>query len=184
MTEATTPLVGRIGRRGLLVALLMAAVALLVPSGAAQATWSVDSLIPETLSIRVPTTTISFVIAGAGYPPAAFPATYPATSPDGGTLPVQVFSNAAGVWSLMLEVQDLVSPAGAAVVPASQVMYRVNGGLWLRADGSPQVIYSQVGQTVGWLELRVEFALELTGRELAGSYLVNAVVSAIREPGF
>jgi len=147
-----------------------------------QATWLVESLIPETLSIRVPSTTITFGVEGADYPPEAFPAIYSATEPSGGTLPVQVFSNAEGVWNLMLEVPDLLSVEGAGGLPASQVLYRVNGGIWVRADGGPQVIYTHVGPTIGWLELTVDFALELTGSETAGTYVVNAVVSAIREP--
>lgn len=148
-----------------------------------QATWLVESLIPETLSIRVPSTTITFGVDDAAYPPESFPATYSATEPEGGTLPVQVFSNADGVWNLMLEVPDLLSDVGAGALPASQVLYRVNGGVWVRADGGPQVIYSHVGPTIGWLELTIDFALELTGAETAGTYVVNAVVSAIREPG-
>jgi hypothetical protein len=150
----------------------------------AQATWLVESLIPEIISIRVPTTTITFELDEATYPPAQFPARYSATQPTGGVLPVQVFSNADGLWSLMLEVPDLLSDTGTTLVPASQVLYRVNGGLWLRADGNPQIVYSQDGVTTGWLEIRVEFAIELDGSEKAGTYLINAIVSASREPGF
>lgn len=149
-----------------------------------QATWLVESLIPEVLSIRVPTTTIVFGVDATNYPPEVFPARYAATEPSGGTLPLQVFSNAEGVWSLMLEVSDLLGAEGTESLPASQVLFRVNDGVWLRADGNPQVIYTHAGPTIGWLELRVDLALELTGAETAESYAVNAVVSAIREPAF
>lgn len=168
-------------RRTAIVALLLL---MLGGAASAQATWRVESLIPEVLSLRAPTTTIGFALDSATYPPPAFPATYPATAPEGGVLPVQVLSNAAGVWSLLLEVPDMLSADGTTLVGASQVLYRVNGGLWLRADSNPQVIYTQSGPTDGWLELRLEFALELTGSERAGDYVVNAIVSAIREPGF
>ena len=168
------------------VALSLVATLLLLTgqSAVAQATWLVESLIPEVISIRVPTTTIAFDLDQATYPPAQFPARYPATQPTGGVLPVQVFSNADGLWSLMLEVPDLLSETGTTLVPASQVLYRVNGGLWLHADGTPQIVYSHDGATVGWLEIRIEFALELDGSEKAGNYLINAIVSASREPGF
>jgi hypothetical protein len=62
------------------------------------------------------------------------------------------------------------------------VLYRVNGGLWLRADGTPQIIYTQGGPTGDWLEIRLEFALELLGSERAGSYVVQALVTALRQP--
>lgn len=173
-------------KAGSLLALAAVAAVLAVPwqAASAQATWVVESLIPEVISVRVPTTTIAFELERFAYPPEEFPAQYPATQPESGVLPVQVFSNADGLWSLTLEVPDLVTAAGTALVPASQVLYRVNGGLWLRADGTPQIVYSQSGATVGWLEIRIEFALEVTGTEKAGSYLINAVLSASREPGF
>lgn len=164
--------------------LALVAMALTLPLGAAQATWQVESLIPEVISIRVPTTTIAFAPSRIDYPPAEFPAQYPATQPEGGTLPVQVFSNEDGLWNLILEVPDLLNELGATVLPATQVLYRVNNGIWVRADGNPQIIYSQAGSTLGWLELHIEFALELTGNELAGSYVINAAISASRDPGF
>ncbi len=150
---------------------------------AAQATWQVESLIPDVISIRMPTTTIGFAVDAADYPPDAFPARYDATQPEGGSLPVQVFSNAEGTWSLLLEVPDLRDDAAGTLLPASQVLYRVNDGLWLRADGSPQIVYTGVGPTTGWHELRIDFALELTGVERGGAYTIDATVSAIRELG-
>lgn len=155
-----------------------------IPQAAqAQATWLVESLIPEVLSVRVPSTTIAFDVRN-NYPPAEFPARYAATEPTGGVLPVQVLSNTEGVWTLLLEVPDLLGVEGGVAVPAQQFLYRVNDGVWLRADGTPQVIYTHAGATVGWLELRVEFALELTGAEPAGAYVINAHLSALREPGY
>ncbi|MBX3142351.1 MAG: hypothetical protein KF813_01235 [Trueperaceae bacterium] len=172
--------VGRVRAVGAALVVLFS----LAQTATAQATWLVESLIPEVISIRVPTTTIAFSLNGAVYPPAEFPARYPATEPQGGVLPVHVFSNADGLWHLMLEVPDLLSESGVEIVPANQVLYRVNGGIWLRADGNSQIIYSQAGQTAGWHEIRIEFALELTGSERSGSYLINAIVSASREAGF
>lgn len=157
---------------------------MLATSGVAQASWIVESLIPDVLSIRVPSNTIGFDLTAENYPPVQFPALYPATTLDGSYLPVQVFSNAGGVWSLLLEVPDLVSESGDRTLSANQVMYRVNGGVWLRADGTPQVIYTQAGPTSGWLEVRVELALEITGNESAGAYVINAYVSAYQEPSF
>jgi len=159
-------------------------VALSAGVAAAQATWIVESLIPEVISIRVPTTTIAFAIDPATYPPAAFPARYAATTPDGGVLPVQVFSNAEGVWSLLLEIPAMRTVDGAAAIPADRVLVRVNGGIWLRGSGTSQIVYTQSGPTADWQEIRLEFALELLGDEPAGSYAVNVVVTAIRETGY
>ena len=184
MRDDTKPWAGRLASFPVWALACSLLLLLLLGSVTAQATWHVESLIPEVLSLRAPTTTIAFDLAPASYPPAEFPATYPASEPEGGVLPVQVFSNAEGVWSLVLEVPDLLSIEGATLVPADQVLYRVNDGSWLRADGNPQVIYTQSGPTVGWLELRLEFALELTGSERAGDYLIEALVTATREPGF
>jgi hypothetical protein len=146
----------------------------------AQATWIVQTLIPETVALRTPTTQIAFELKD--YPPKSFPTTYPASNLEGGVLPVQVFSNAPGVWSLVLQIPDLLDQSGQLLLPARQVLYRVNGGLWLRADGTPQIIYTQTGPTGDWLEIRLEFALELLGSERAGSYVVQALVTALRQP--
>ena len=146
----------------------------------AQATWIVQTLIPETVALRTPTTQIAFELKD--YPPKSFPTTYPASNLEGGVLPVQVFSNAPGVWSLVLQIPDLQDQSGQLLLPARQVLYRVNGGLWLRADGTPQIIYTQTGPTEDWLEIRLEFALELLGSERAGSYVVQALVTALRQP--
>jgi hypothetical protein len=146
----------------------------------AQATWIVQTLIPETVALRTPTTQITFELKD--YPPKSFPTTYPASNLEGGVLPVQVFSNAPGVWSLVLQIPDLQDQSGQLLLPARQVLYRVNGGLWLRADGTPQIIYTQTGPTGDWLEIRLEFALELLGSERAGSYVVQALVTALRQP--
>jgi len=159
------------------------ALAFVMGTAFAQATWTVESLIPDVISIRVPTTEIAFAIPAAEYPPETFPAQYPATTPEGGVLPVQVFSNAEGVWSLVLEIPEMRTLDGGDVIPAERVLVRVNGGVWLRGDGNPQVVHTQSGPTLGWEELRLEFALELQGDEPAGAYAVNLLVTAIREPG-
>lgn len=174
MTRTRASSVGRV---------LAATLVLAAGAAWAQATWTVQSLIPDLISIRVPSTTIAFTLDAANYPPDVFPARYPATVPEGGVLPVQVFTNAEGTWSLLLEIADLRDETRGVFVPAFQVLYRLNAGPWLRGGG-PQIIHTGTVPTVGWQEFRIEFALELTGTERAGAYVVDAVVSAIREPGF
>lgn len=148
----------------------------------ADGTWEVEVLVPELISIRVPTTAIAFGFDAASYPPEAFPARYPAVVPEGGVLEVEVFSNAVGTWSLLLAVPDLVDGVTGARIPATQVLFRVDDGLWTRASAAPQIAYTGVGPTDGWRLLRVAFALELQGGEGHGAYRVDAVVSAIHEP--
>jgi len=161
--------------------LLITAAATFSPT-LAQATWYVQAVIPEVISVRTPTTAIGFDLNLENYPPPQFPARYQATSPENGVLPVQVFVNEGGVWSLMLEIPDLLDENGNRLLPAEQVLFRVNGGPWLRGSNAPQEFYTDVGATEGWKELRLEFAMELKGNEPPGDYAVNVVVSAIREP--
>lgn len=159
-------------------------VALLMASAAwAQATWHVDVLVPDVVSVRVPTTHIAFAISIDEYPPTAFPARYPATSPEGGVLPVQVFSNAQGPWSLLLQVPDLAGSQGQGNISPDHVLYRVDGGLWQHASAVPQVIYVGSGPTTNWREVAVEFAVELTGTETAGSFAVDAYLTGSGGPG-
>lgn len=164
----------RLPRLVLLVVALLAGIPF--SSAAAQATWPVQLLIPELISIRAPTDAINFDLSGQGYPPLEFPVTYP-----GGTLPVQLHSSSQQIWTVSLEVSDIVSDNGMLLVPASQITYRVNGGGWLRANGFPQVIHSQNGPMMDWLEISIDFALELTGSERAGAYQVTATLTAQTE---
>lgn len=153
----------------------------LTTSALAQSDWTVDVLVPDAISLRVPTTEIGFELSLDNYPPESFPALYAATQPDEGRLPVQVFANVDTTWIVLLAIPDLRAESGALLVPANQIRYRVNQGLWTRGDGTPQVIHTQVGPTDGWLELTLEFELELLGTEPAARYTVNALVTAISQ---
>jgi hypothetical protein len=168
--------------RPTVVLMVLLVTALANPLGArAQSTWIIQTLLPDTIAIRTPATNLDFAFDGSNFPPATFPATYAAASPAGGVMPVQVYSNASGIWSILLEVPDFQDQAGRVLVPASQVLYRVNGGLWLRASATPQIVYTHSGPTGGWLEIKVEFALELTGSEPAGDYQGSVTWTALRQ---
>ena len=95
---------------------LLLSLALAMAPALAQATWIVQTLIPEAVALRTPTTQIVFELKD--YPPKTFPATYPASNLEGGVLPVQVFANTPGVWSLLLQIPDLKDPSGALLLPA------------------------------------------------------------------
>lgn len=146
-----------------------------------QSDWHVDVLIPDTISVGMPTQEIAFGITHDDYPPPSFPARYPATTPDGGVLAVSVFSSAEQSWSLLLEIPDMVAATGLGMIPASQVLFRVNDGLWTRGTPQPQVIYTSVGPTVGWLELSLEFQLELVGDEPPGGFSVTTRLTALTD---
>lgn len=148
-------------------------------TGFGQSEWQVDVLIPDTISVRMPTQEIAFGITHADYPPASFPARYGATLPEGGVLRVEVFSSAGGGWSLLLEIPDLIATAGRGLIPADQVLYRVNEGLWTRGSPLPQVIFTSVGATDDWLALTIEFQLELVGNEPPGSFSVTTRLTAL-----
>jgi len=183
--------------RAFAVALLMAA---LPAIGHAQATWSTQVVIPDMLTIRVPTTILAFTpgqpLPGGGtaptqgpngcpmattYPPAQFPACYPIAL-SGGNLPVDVFSNIRGPWSLLLDVADLSDDTGTARLPSDRIWFRVGQGSWQRAGATSSPLYFGTGPTEGFMRLDIQFALELDGTERAGSFATNAVVSALRQP--
>ncbi len=149
--------------------------------GVGQSEWQVDVLIPDTISVRMPTQEVAFGITHADYPPASFPARYGATLPEGGVLRVEVFSKAGGGWSLLLEIPDLIATAGRGLIPADQVLYRVNEGLWTRGSPLPQVIFTSVGATDDWLALTIEFQLELVGNESPGSFAVTTRLTALSD---
>ncbi|MDZ7702932.1 MAG: hypothetical protein U5L04_00425 [Trueperaceae bacterium] len=146
-------------------------------SAVAQSNWEVDVLVPDAISLRVPTTEIGYDTLDDCT--RECPARYAAGRAAEGRLPVQVFANLDETWIVLLEIPDLRADNGAVLIPANQIRYRVNQGLWTRGDGTPQVIYTQVGRTRGWLELNLEFELELLGTEPAARYTVNALVTAI-----
>lgn len=160
------------------IAICLTAAQLGTPNVAGQSTWQVDVLIPSVISVRIPSTQIGFAVPIEEYPPNAFPARYPATSPAGGVLPVQVFSNSAGPWTLLLQIPDLSGEQGQGIVTADQVLYRVDGGMWQRASSVPQVVYTGSGPTADWVTVNIEFEIELTGREAAGAFDVSAYLTA------
>ena len=157
------------------------AVCLLGTAVLAQSEWQLDVLIPDTISVRMPEAEIAFAITHANYPPATFPARYPATSPEGGVFVLEVFSSAEGGWSLLLEIPDLVDADGRAVIRADQVLYRVDDGVWSRGSPLPQVIHTAVGPTGDWQRLEIDFELELEGTEPPGSFAVTTRLTALSD---
>lgn len=150
----------------------------------AQSTWPRQVLFQSgaaTIEARTPSNSILFTFE-SNYPPAKFPALYPATSPTNGILPLQMRSTVGGIWNLLIEVADLRDGSGRLLVPARQILYRVNRGPWLRGNGAPQIIYTKSGATRDWEELRLEFQIELLGNEVAGMYAVQAYFSALTQP--
>jgi len=157
---------------------LAAAVAILflcAGTAVGQATWPVEVLIPEALSVRAPEDAIQFDFSES-YPPLEFLARYSRV-----TLPLQLHSSLEGVWTVSLEISDITDDSGTRLIPASQVYYRVNGGNWLQADGFAAVIHTQSGPTFGWFELSIEFAVELNGTEQAGDYRLETIFTAQSE---
>ncbi|MBB6099878.1 hypothetical protein HNR42_003338 [Deinobacterium chartae] len=151
------------------------ALALMLPLGLAQTTAPIGGQLPSSVALRVSGGPPSFDITAQNYPPAAFPARYP-TSP----LIVGVFFNSSERWEVQLTVPQLSS--AHRPLPAGQLLYRVNNGEWNRASSAPTVIYQGVGPTGGWMDLKVEFALEVVGSETAGEISADAIFSAFTRP--
>ena len=154
-----------------------------VAAGLGQSEWQVDVLIPDTISVRMPTQEIAFGLTHATYPPPSFPARYAGTLPEGGVVPIEVFSSASGGWSLLLEIPDLTSTTGRGLIPADQVLFRVNDGVWTRGSPLPQVVFTSLGPTGDWHALEIEFQLELVGSEPPGSYEATTRLTALRDGG-
>lgn len=139
---------------------------------------TIRPLIPGLVSLRRPSTTepITFNLNASNYPPAQFPARYPSTPQ-----PFSVFSSASTPWSVQMEVRSQPSTAGHTLPPKA-LLYRVNAGPWLPVAEMPQVIFSSVGPTPGWLPMAVEFQLELQGGEVSGDYGFEVVFTATALP--
>ncbi|HKI57385.1 MAG TPA: hypothetical protein VKB31_09560 [Trueperaceae bacterium] len=188
-----------IHRRVAAVAAVLGLAVLAVAHG--QATWSTQVVIPDMLTIRVPTTVLAFApgqglpdgesLSGLSapascplsstYPPLAFPACYPIAL-RGGVLPLEVFSNLRGGWSLLLDVSDLTDATGMYRLPADRIWFQIGNGAWQRVSATTNPLYFGTGPTDGYLSLDIHFMLELDGNEHAGSFITNAVVSGMRQP--
>ena len=175
--------------------------ACLAPAGMAQGAWTVQTVVPDVITVASAGTVIGFA-PGAGadesgfqdappdclgqlattYPPAAFPACYRARVPSNGTLSAQVFANAGGLWTLQLEIPDLTDSATGATIVADQVYYRANGGPWSRGATVGQTVLEGSGPTNGYLDLQIDFVLLLHGTEHSGSYLANALLTGFLAP--
>lgn len=137
---------------------------------------AVRPLIPDVISIRRPGTPVTFEINPANYPPAQFPVRY-LSAPQA----FSVFSNASRPWTVQMEVHTQPDAQGRAL-PSQQLHYRVNGGPWTEVTGTPQVVLSNVGPSLGWLPLKIEFALDLTGAEAGGAYAFDVAFTALVLP--
>ena len=146
------------------------------PEAPSQTDATVRPLIPDVISLRRPNTAVVFDINAGNYPPAKFPARYLAPSQA-----FSVFSNASKPWTVQMEVHSQPDTQGRAL-PSKQMHYRINSGPWLDVTGAPQVVFSHVGPSGGWLPLDIEFALDLTGAEAGGNYLFDVAFTALVLP--
>lgn len=140
---------------------------------------SVEVLVPEVLSVRSETSAIEFDLSQVDYPPREFPRRYPSTSLPDGVLPIDVLATAEGAWELQIQIEDLVDPVHGAIIPSQRILYSVDGGTWIRADGTPQVIVTGTRPTDGWRRVEIGFVLEVQGDERAGAYEVTSLLSGL-----
>jgi len=150
---------------------------LVVSAAAAQVSWPVTAVVPESLFVRTPERALTFDLS-ENYPPTAFPASYEL---EGGRIPVQVQSSLASEWLLELTIEDVRSEDGQAILPSDQIEYRVSGlgSEWKAASGTPEVIYVGAGPTEGWLDLWIDLRIVLEGPERSGPYVTYLVLDAV-----
>lgn len=148
-----------------------------VVPGAPQPAMVMQVLIPDLLAIRTSGDPISFDISSQNFPPATYPATYYSQAKT-----LEVNASITRSWLLQIQLNDILNPTGAAVVPVSSLQYRVNGGPWVQATAAPQTIVQQVGPTQGWQPVKLEFALVLDGGTPAGGYGANVTFTAVALP--
>lgn len=150
---------------------------LFVSTAAAQVSWPVTAVLPESLFVRTPERALTFDLAG-NYPPTVFPASYEL---EGGHIPIQVQSSLEGEWLLELTIEDVRSEDGQTILLADQIEYRVSGlgSEWKAASGTPEVIYVGAGPTDGWLDLWIDLRIVLQGPERSGPYVTYLVLDAV-----
>ncbi|EYB69201.1 hypothetical protein DEIPH_ctg011orf0193 [Deinococcus phoenicis] len=137
---------------------------------------TIRPLIPDVISLRRANVSVTFDINAGNYPPAQFPTRY-LSSPQ----TFSVFSNTSKPWTVQMEIRSQPDVQGRTL-PSRQLHYRINGGPWLDVTGAPQVVLSNVGPSGGWLPLKIEFALDLTGAEAGGGYVFDVAFTAIVLP--
>lgn len=133
---------------------------------------TVRTLIPNLVALRRPAQPLTFDLSAGTFPPLEYPVRYLSPGQD-----YSVFASVASPWTLQLELRGQPDEHGRTL-PSTLLSYRINGGPWIKATGTPQVVLSQVGPTRGWQPLRLELALDLTGDEPGGDYNFDLTFTA------
>jgi len=139
-----------------------------------------QTLLERKLWLTLPDALLAFEVPAASYPSLSPETRLRLSTPDG-TLPLVLTSALEGGWSLLLSVSDLLPVAGGTPLPTGNVRYRVNGGTWLTADGTPQVLYTALGPTPPGdpVRLRLEFELKVPARASYGGYWLDLAYSGL-----
>lgn len=135
---------------------------------------TVRSLIPSVIAIWRPTAAanLSFDLNSKNFPPLQYPVRYLAPAQQ-----FNIFSSATTPWTVQLELHTQPDAQGRTL-PIDLLSFRVNDGPWIKATGVPQVVMSNVGATPGWMPVKLEFALDLTGEEVGGDYAFDMTFTA------
>lgn len=109
------------------------------------------------------------------YPPAAFPAYYTPTATNGGNINpqnLQIFSNVA--YTLAISPSADFDPS----LPATDLEYQANG--WAGPGWTPfpaplawNNLEVSATRTTGWVDRNLDYRVELTGDEPAGTYTIT-----------
>lgn len=137
----------------------------------------VELQMPGGSALMLSSDRLVFDLRQTAYPPAEFPAYYPATTPEG-PLELRVFSNIDGGWFLSATLTPLVSESGRAIDP-DRIEMRVDGGIWFPL-GNAVVLFVGQGPSEAYERYLVELRLRLEGNERPGFYRGNLTFTLAR----
>lgn len=129
--------------------------------------------LPEGSVITLSEDKVSFELES--FPPPEFPAYYTLSDP----LVLRLYSNVSGSWTLEGDLGEGLVTAGGLTIPAAQLEYRLDGGLWF-ALAPRVVLLSGQGVSEGFESHSLELRLKLVGNERPGLYQGILDLSLIR----
>lgn len=134
---------------------------------------SVGAEFPETTSLSISHSMVSFDLASASYPPASFPAYYYPTEPDpvSDSMTFTVFTNLES-WSVDVDFPGLFNELDNAALPVDRLEYSTNGGsTWHAFALGGNTIVQGLARTESYATYDFAIRLRVEGDEAPGTYI-------------